>query len=474
MPKFIQDVEEIRQRAIRNIEEGAVTEAYELEPEKVVNILNEALATEIVCVLRYMHHYFMATGVHAKAVSAEFKEHADAEREHADEIAERIQQLGGKPDFNPRTLMERSAAQYVEGETLGDMIREDLIAERIVIDVYNQMIRYIGDKDPTTRVMLEHILGEEEEHASDLSDLLYIVEPSTGETEAIDPGVHPLQGRGEQGGGDQQRKARQSAQQSGGRAGRTNAASTQNTQSRSAESASDEEEGDDTDRFVGHIDRDEDEPRPMAQTIADREGGSPRGQSRGNAQSGSQQRGNQQTNQRSNQQTNQRGNQQASQRGNQQNSNRQNNPRAGQQTSRQEGNQRTSGGAQGISNRQDTQDLPARGNAREGATASGGRGTGANAPAAKNAGTTGTRGGSIDARRNEANATQGELRPSRATGSGRPDARTAKPAHEPGTTGRPRRNDVQATSIDRGDDGGMGGGTRAVRVTNKQRKNRAA
>jgi bacterioferritin len=457
MPNFIQDVEEIRARAIRNIEEGAVTEAYELEPEKVVNILNEALATEIVCVLRYMHHYFMATGVHAKAVSAEFKEHADAEREHADEIAERIQQLGGKPDFNPRTLMERSAAQYVEGETLGDMIREDLIAERIVIDVYNQMIRYIGDKDPTTRVMLEHILGEEEEHASDLSDLLYIVEPSSGETEGVDPGVHPLRGRGEQGGGDQQRKARQAAQQSGGRAGRTNAASTPNTQSRSAASASNDEH-DDTDRFVGHIDRNEDEPRPMAQTIADREGGSPRGQSRGNAQSAGQQRGNQQTNQR----------------GNQQNSKRQNNPRAGQQASSQQGNQRTSGAAQGISNRQDTQDLPARGNAREGATASGGRGTGASAPAAKNSGTTGTRGGSIDARRNEANAPQGELRPSRATGSGRPDARTAKPAHEPGTTRRPRRNDVQATSIDRGDDGGMGGGTRAVRVTNKQRKNRAA
>lgn len=198
MPNFIRDVEEIRQRAIRNLEDGAVTESYELDPDKSVSILNEALATEIVCVLRYMHHYFMATGVHAKAVSAEFKEHADAEREHADEIAERIQQLGGKPDFNPRTLLERSVAQYVEGETLGDMIREDLIAERVVIDVYNQMIHYFGEKDPTTRVLLEHILSEEEEHASDLSDLLYIVEPSTGETEAIDPGVHPLQMHGQQ------------------------------------------------------------------------------------------------------------------------------------------------------------------------------------------------------------------------------------------------------------------------------------
>jgi bacterioferritin len=192
MAEFAKDVEQIRQRAIRNIEDGAVTSAYQVDKERSIAILNEALATEIVCVLRYMHHYFMATGVHGKSVASEFKEHADAERDHADQIGERIQQLGGKPDFNPGTLVGRSIAQYVEGETLADMIREDLIAERSVIDVYSQMIRFFGDKDPTTRVMIEGILQDEEEHANDLVDLLYIVEPSTGETEGVDPGTHPL------------------------------------------------------------------------------------------------------------------------------------------------------------------------------------------------------------------------------------------------------------------------------------------
>src|SRR5437764_9555001 len=132
MPQFVDDVEAIRQRAARCIEEGAVTESYKGDVQKTISILNEALATEIVCVLRYMHHYFMATGVHGKSVAGEFKEHADAEREHADAIAERIQQLGGKPDFNPSSLLQRSVSQYVEVETLADMIKEDLIAERIV------------------------------------------------------------------------------------------------------------------------------------------------------------------------------------------------------------------------------------------------------------------------------------------------------------------------------------------------------
>src|SRR5690349_8341836 len=158
MAQFIEDVEQLRERARRSIEDGPVTEAYRGNKERTISILNEALATEIVCVLRYMHHYFMATGVHGKSVADEFKEHADAEREHADDIAERIQQLGGKPDFNPRSLLERSASQYVEGETLADMIREDLVAERVVIEVYTEMIRYFGDNDPTTRVMVEKIL----------------------------------------------------------------------------------------------------------------------------------------------------------------------------------------------------------------------------------------------------------------------------------------------------------------------------
>jgi bacterioferritin len=193
MPQFVKDVEEIRQRATNKIEDGAVTQAYRGDVEKTISILNEALATEIVCVLRYMHHYFMATGVHGKSVAGEFKEHADSEREHADAIAERIQQLGGKPDFNPKSLLERSVSQYVEGETLGEMIREDLIAERIVIEVYQQMIRYFGANDPTTRVMIEQILKDEEEHASDLADLLYIVDPETGKTAGEDPGANPLQ-----------------------------------------------------------------------------------------------------------------------------------------------------------------------------------------------------------------------------------------------------------------------------------------
>jgi bacterioferritin len=192
MPHFVRDVEEIRKRAIHKMEEGAVTESYKGDVNKTIEILNEALATEIVCVLRYMHHYFMATGVHARAVADEFKEHADDEREHADMIAERIQQLGGKPDFNPKSLLERSVSQYVEGETLAEMIREDLVAERIVIEVYQEMIRYFANNDPTTRVILEHLLKEEEEHASDLADLLYITNPETGKSEGQDPGADPL------------------------------------------------------------------------------------------------------------------------------------------------------------------------------------------------------------------------------------------------------------------------------------------
>jgi len=189
MPHFVKDIQEIQKRARQKIEDGAVTSSYALDKDKTVEILNEALATEIVCVLRYMHHYFMATGVHGKAAADEFKEHADEERGHADEIAERIQQLGGKPDFNPKSLLERSVSHYVEGEDLADMIREDLVAERVVIDVYREMITYFGEKDPTTRIMIEGILKKEEEHASDLSDLLFVVNPSTGETETEDPGT---------------------------------------------------------------------------------------------------------------------------------------------------------------------------------------------------------------------------------------------------------------------------------------------
>jgi len=206
MPQFVKDMEAIRRRAERKIEEGAVTESYRGDVEHTIAVLNEALATEIVCVLRYMHHYFMATGVHGSSVADEFKEHADAERDHADQIAERIQQLGGKPDFNPRTLLERSASQYIEGETLADMIREDLIAERIVIEVYQEMVRHFANNDPTTRHMVEEILADEEEHASDLADLLYIVDPASGKTEGQDPGTQPLAMRG----GEQKTQGRKS------------------------------------------------------------------------------------------------------------------------------------------------------------------------------------------------------------------------------------------------------------------------
>lgn len=192
MPHFVKDIEDLRRRAIEKMEDGAVTQSYKGDVDKTIEILNEALATEIVCVLRYMHHYFMATGVHGKAAADEFKEHADEERQHADLVAERIQQLGGKPDFNPKNLLERSASHYVEGETLADMIREDLIAERMVIELYQEMIRHFGNDDPTTRLMIEQLLKDEEEHASDLADLLYITNPETGKTEGQDPGTDAL------------------------------------------------------------------------------------------------------------------------------------------------------------------------------------------------------------------------------------------------------------------------------------------
>jgi bacterioferritin len=211
MPQFVENVQELRKRAIQRIEEGPVTSTYELDKDKAVGLLNEALATEIVCVLRYMHHYLMATGVHAFSIRDEFKEHADAEREHADRIADRIQELGGVPDFNPGTLVQRSATQYVEGENLADMIREDLIAERIVIDVYRDLIRFFGEKDPTTRTMFEEILADEEEHANDLTDLLFITNPTTGETEGEDPGTE-IYGRVRQGRGAPTRSESKPAQ----------------------------------------------------------------------------------------------------------------------------------------------------------------------------------------------------------------------------------------------------------------------
>jgi bacterioferritin len=175
--EFLSDVKTLRERARQHIENGAVTENYKADRETVIRLLNEALATEIVCVLRYKRHYFMASGIHAQAVAAEFLEHANEEQGHADQIAERITQLGGAPNFNPEGLLTRSHAEYVEGDTLLDMIKEDLVAERIAIDSYAEMVRYIGEGDPTTRRMLEGILANEEEHADDLAKLLTSLDP---------------------------------------------------------------------------------------------------------------------------------------------------------------------------------------------------------------------------------------------------------------------------------------------------------
>src|SRR5882672_11806621 len=169
---FVSDIEEIRRRARQHIENGAVTDAYQADRETVVRILNEALATEIVCVLRYKRHYYMAAGIHAGAVADEFLEHATAEHAHADKLAERITQLGGEPDLDPASVANRSHSEYVEGKTLVDMIREDLVAERIVIESYSEVIRYLGDDDPTTRRLLEELLADEEDHADDLRTLL--------------------------------------------------------------------------------------------------------------------------------------------------------------------------------------------------------------------------------------------------------------------------------------------------------------
>jgi bacterioferritin len=169
---FVSDVEAIRRRARQHIERGAVTENYKADRDTVLRVLNEALATELVCVLRYKRHYYMAAGIHAQAVREEFLEHSNEEQQHADQIAERITQLDGAPNFSPEGLVDRSHSQYVEGTDIMDMIREDLVAERIAIETYSEIIRYLGDKDPTSRRVMEEILAKEEEHAEDLKTLI--------------------------------------------------------------------------------------------------------------------------------------------------------------------------------------------------------------------------------------------------------------------------------------------------------------
>jgi bacterioferritin len=169
---FLTDVATLRERARQHMQTGAVTANYGADPKVVVEVLNAALATEIVCVLRYKRHHYMASGLSAQPVAAEFLQHANEEQGHADLIAARIVQLGGEPNFSPEGLVDRSHSEYAPGKDLIDMIEEDLVAERVAIDSYGDMIRYVGDSDPTTRRMLEDILAVEEEHADDLANLL--------------------------------------------------------------------------------------------------------------------------------------------------------------------------------------------------------------------------------------------------------------------------------------------------------------
>jgi bacterioferritin len=172
MSEFVSDLAAIRDRARRSIEDGAVTGAYRGDREQVIKVLNEALATELVCILRYKRHYHMAKGIHSESVKPEFLQHAGEEQQHADWIAERITQLGGEPDFSPEGLADRSHAEYAPGTDLKSMIAEDLIAERIAIETYTEIVRWIGDDDPTTRKLIVDILKVEEEHADDMANLL--------------------------------------------------------------------------------------------------------------------------------------------------------------------------------------------------------------------------------------------------------------------------------------------------------------
>lgn len=171
-PHSLTSVATLRSQARKHLERGAVTAGYSADRSQVLKLLNEALATEIVCVLRYRRHHFMARGIHGQSVGAEFLAHSVEEQGHADLLAARIVQLGGEPDFSPDSLSERSHAEYVAGDTLTQMIQENLVAERIAIDSYRDMVQYLGDQDPTTSVLLKQILAVEEEHADELADLL--------------------------------------------------------------------------------------------------------------------------------------------------------------------------------------------------------------------------------------------------------------------------------------------------------------
>ena len=180
MAQVLTDVSEIRRRAREHIDKGPVTSGYKADLPRVIQVLNEVLATELVCVLRYKRHYFTASGINAQSVAAEFLQHANDEQGHADSVAQRIVQLGGSPNLNPEGLATRSHAQYDESEALVDMIREDLVAERIAIESYSEIARWLGADDPTTRILIEGLLKVEEEHADDLRTLLETMDRDKG------------------------------------------------------------------------------------------------------------------------------------------------------------------------------------------------------------------------------------------------------------------------------------------------------
>lgn len=179
MQPFVSDVKKIRERARTAMDQGAVTPGYKADRAQVIKVLNEVLATEIVCTLRYKRHYYTADGLNSESVKAEFLEHAKEEEEHTDWVAERITQLNGEPDFNPKGLADRSHADYAEGTDLVSMIEEDLVAERIAIQTYSEIVHWLGDNDPTTRRLIERILEKEEEHAEDLVTLISRLKPQS-------------------------------------------------------------------------------------------------------------------------------------------------------------------------------------------------------------------------------------------------------------------------------------------------------
>jgi bacterioferritin len=172
MAQFVPDLKKIREHARKDMEQGAVTGGYKADRKRVIEVLNEVLATELVCILRYKHHYFMARGINSESVKTEFLQHATEEQQHADWIAERIAQLGGEPNFNPEGLAQRSHAGYAEGTELQSMIRENLLEERVAIESYSEIIRWLDNDDPTTRRIIEDILKMEEQHADDMANLL--------------------------------------------------------------------------------------------------------------------------------------------------------------------------------------------------------------------------------------------------------------------------------------------------------------